>query len=470
MTLAVQVAVVGGGIAGLAAAHRAAEHVGRGEVVLLEASPALGGKIATERVQGYVVEGGPDCFLAAKPAGLELARQLGLAERLRGTNPAFRRSFVKRRGRLHELPDGLTGLVPSRITPLLTTGILSLTGRARAALEPMVARRRGGDEESVAAFVTRRFGREAYEWLVEPLLSGIFAGDGEALSLAATFPQLRETEERHGSLLWPMLRARFARAGVADGALRPGFMTPAGGLRELVDALEARLAPDRTWRAARVTALHPLPSGYRVEAADGRAVEASSVILAVPATHAARLLDPLDVGLARTLRDIPFVSTATVSVAFPRADVPRPLPGSGYVTPRAEGGSVVACTWTSNKFPERVPDDGVLIRFFLGRAGREDIVRAGDDAIREVVRRELRAVHGITAEPRFWRIYRWPDALPQYTVGHRDRLDRIGLRLARLPGLLVAGASYRGVGIPDCVASGWAAADAAAMRARELVA
>jgi protoporphyrinogen/coproporphyrinogen III oxidase len=468
MTRTVQVAVVGGGIAGLAAAERAAEQLGLDEVLLLEADSRLGGKIATERVAGYVVEGGPDCFLAAKPAGVELCRRLGLAERLRPTSPAFRRSFVKRDGRLHELPDGLTGLVPSRIVPLLTTRILSLAGRARAALEPMVARRRERGEESVAQFVTRRFGREAYEWLVEPLLSGIFAGDGAALSLPATFPQLAEAEDRHGSVLWPMLKARFGPRLPAGAPL--GFVTPAAGLAELVDALEARLTPDAVWLEAGVESLRRLPAGYRLELADGRVVDASSVILALPAFHAARLVESLDATLAATLRDIPFVSTLTVSAAFPRSAVPRLLPGSGYVSPRAEGGSVVACTWTSNKFPERVPDDGVLIRFFLGRAGREDVVGATDGGLKRLVRAELAAVHGITAEPRFWRIFRWPRALPQYTVGHRDRLDRIGIRLARLPGLFVAGASYRGVGIPDCITSGWDAAGAAVARARELVA
>jgi oxygen-dependent protoporphyrinogen oxidase len=468
MTRTVQVAVVGGGITGLAAAERAVEQLGRDEVLLLEAGGRLGGKIATEHVDGYVVEGGPDCFLAAKPAGLELCRRLGLSDRLRATNPAFRRSFVKRAGRLHELPEGITGLVPSRVAPLLTTRILSPAGRARAALELMVGRRRTNGEESVAQFVTRRFGREAYEWLVEPLLSGIFAGDGEALSLDATFPQLADAERRHGSLLWPMLMARFGRR---DPPTAPsGFVTPASGLAELVNALEARLGDDGVWLDAAVAELHRLPSGYRLEVADGRAVEASSVILALPAFESARLLEPWDGTLAGTLREIPFVSTATVSVAFPRSAVPRALQGSGYVSPRAEGGHVVACTWTSNKFPERVPEGGVLIRYFLGRAGSEAVVDAFDDDLRRLVRTELAEVHGITARPLFWRIFRWPNALPQYTVGHRGRLDRIGKRLERLPGLFLAGASYRGVGIPDCVKSGWDAAGAAVSRARELVA
>jgi oxygen-dependent protoporphyrinogen oxidase len=265
-----------------------------------------------------------------------------------------------------------------------------------------------------------------------------------------------------------MLRARFTRRDA--GAPTLGFVTPAGGLEELVTALEGRLASDRVWVDAPVVALRRLPAGFRLEIADGRVVDASSVILATPAYAAADLLATTDPGLADTLREIPFVSTATVSVGFPRRAVPRVLAGSGYVSPRVEGGHVVACTWTSNKFPERVPDGGVLIRFFLGRAGAEAVASAPEDEIRRLIRDELRAVHGITAEPSFWRVYRWPRALPQYTVGHRDRLDRIGICLGRLPGLFLAGASYRGVGIPDCIASAWTAADSAAVRTRELVA
>ena len=467
MNATVRVAVIGGGITGLAAAHRLMSALGPDEVLLLERDDRLGGKILTERVDGFVVEGGPDCFLAFKPGGMELCRQLGIEGRLRATNPQFRRSFVKRGGRLHELPDGLTGLVPSRIRPLLTTGILSPLGRVRAGLEPVIPRRRSTADEAIASFVTRRFGREAYDWLVEPLLSGIFAGDGEALSLQATFPQLAETERRHGSVLLPMLRARLA--STAGEAPRLGFVTPESGLAAIVTALEAAIPVRQVWCGAGVEVVTRLAQGWRLVLADGRTVDALAVICTTPAFATAELLDPLDPLLGDALRGIPFVSTATVSVAFPRRLVPRPLRGSGYVSPRIEGGSVVACTWTSNKFPARVPEDGVLLRFFLGRAGREGPAFASDDDVRQLVRDELAAVHGITAEPSLWRIHRWPQGLPQYTVGHRDRLAGIERRLAGLPGLLLAGASYRGVGIPDCIQSGWTAADAAAAHIETLV-
>jgi len=467
MNTTVRVAVIGGGITGLAAAHRLMGVLGPDEVLLLERDDRLGGKIVTERVDGYVVEGGPDCFLGFKPGGVELCRALGIDDRLRGTDPRYRRAFVKRGGRLHELPDGLSGLVPSRIRPLLTTGILSPLARLRAAIEPAVPRRRADDDEAIATFVSRRFGREAYDWLVEPLLSGIFAGDGEALSLQATFPQLAETERRHGSVLVPMLRARFA--GPTDGAPRLGFVTPESGLAELVAALETAISPRSVWCGVGVETVARLAQGWRLTLTDGRSVDALAVICATPAFAAAELLAPLDPVLSTALADIPFVSTATVSVAFPRNAVPAPLNGSGYVSPRAEGGGVVACTWTSNKFPARVPERGVLLRFFLGRAGREEPAFASDDDVRRLVRDELAAVHGITAEPSLWRIHRWPRGLPQYTVGHLERLARIERRAAALSGIVLAGASYRGVGIPDCIQSGWAAADRAVEHIQTLV-
>jgi oxygen-dependent protoporphyrinogen oxidase len=450
--------VVGGGIAGLAAAERLADRLGRGAVLLVEATPRLGGKIATERVDGFLIEGGPDCFLAAKAAGMDLCRRLGLADRVVGTDPRWRRSYVKRGGRLLQLPEGLTGPVPSRIGPLLRTPLLSRLGRARAALELLVPPRRDGVEESIAEFARRRFGRETYDWLIEPLVGGIYAGDGEALSLAATLPQLRDAERARGAVLrWPLAK----RHRGADGAPPPGLVTLAGGMTELVAALATRLA-GRTRRGAAVRAARRAGDAWHLQLADGTALAARAVILAVPAYAAADLLEGADRALAGELRGIPFVSTAGVSVALPRAAVPRPLPGYGYVSPRAEGGRVLACTWTSNKFPARAPIDRVLWRFFVGRAADAPAAMDDDDALRSLVRAELAAVHGITAEPAPWRIHRWPLGMPQYTLGHGARLERIARRVAQLPGLALAGASYDGVGIPDCITSGWSAADAVA--------
>lgn len=456
-----QVVVIGGGITGLAAAHLVASRHGRDAVTLIEAGQRPGGKISTEVVEGFVFEGGPDCFLAAKPAGVELCGRLGLGARLMTTSDAGRRSFVRKQGRLHELPAGLSGLVPVRLGPLLRTRLLSARGRARAALELLVPRRRDAADESIAAFARRRFGGEAWDWIIEPLLGGIYAGDGEALSIAATFPNLAEMERRDGPLLRRMLMHRAA----SPAALAPaGFVTPKGGLAELVGALDLALGGSiRT--GCRVLSVGRDQGGWRVTLDGGETIVARAVVLAVPANVAESLLRPVDGVLADELAGIPFVSTATISAAFPAGAIGRPLTGHGWVSPRAAGGPVVACTWTSNKFPERAPPGATLVRLFVGRAGSDRAALGDDESLRELARRELAQVHGISAEPALWRIKRWPLGMPQYVVGHRERLDRIEARLAGLPGLLLAGSSYRGVGLPDCIASGWHAAAAAAAAA-----
>jgi oxygen-dependent protoporphyrinogen oxidase len=448
--------VVGGGITGLAAAQRLAE-VGA-PFLLVEALPRLGGKIVTEHQDGFVIEGGPDCFLASKPAGVALVHMLGLGERLCGTSAANRRTYVKRAGRLHQLPEGITGLVPSRVGPLLRTRVLSLGGRLRAGCEALLPGRSSADDESIARFVTRRFGAEAYDWLVEPLLSGIYAGDGESLSLAATFPQLVSLERERGSIL----RAMLGRRSGTDPHDEPaGFVTPAGGLSEIVEALAARLPPTSVCCGVAVTGIERRAAQYRVTLSDDTTIDADRLLLATPAHVSAGLLEALDPPLARELNAIPFVSTATVSLAFPASVVPRPLDGYGYVSPRAEGGPIVACTWTSNKFPHRAPQGHVLVRFFVGRAGREAAVDVSDDALIDIGAAELARLFGVGAAPRLARVFRWHRAMPQYVVGHATRLERIARLSAAHRGLLLAGASYRGVGIPDCIASGWAAAQAA---------
>lgn len=459
MTLPVDVLVVGGGITGLAAAHRLTR---RGGIrwLLVERDPRLGGKITTDRRDGYVIEGGPDCFLGAKRPGMEFCQDLGIHDRLIGTSPDFRRTYVKRDGLLRQLPAGITGLVPSQLGPLLTSSVLSLGGRLRAAMELVIPARRGQAEESVAQFVTRRFGREAYDWLVEPLLSGIFAGDGNALSLTAAFPQLAELEQRHGSILRAMLAgSRTGHRSSGPGTSIQGFVTLPGGLAELVDTVTRQVPSESVRLGVGVEGLRPTDGGFQARLDDGTMVRTGAVILALPAFAAADLLYGLDPALAARLREIPFVSTMTVSVAFPAADVAGPLDGYGFVSPRAGGGPIVACTWTSNKFPARAPEGRVLLRFFLGRAGDEAIVAASSDTIMHVIRQELSAVLGIMAAPALWKLYRWPRGIPQYTLGHRQRVTAIEAAAERHGRLALAGASYHGIGIPDCVASGRSAVD-----------
>jgi oxygen-dependent protoporphyrinogen oxidase len=466
------VVIVGGGIAGLAAAHRLAQTLPDASLTLLESDARLGGKIATDRVDGFVVEGGPDTFLAYKPRGVGLCRELGLEPRLHGTNPVIRRTYIMRGPRLYDLPEGLTGLIPSRFGPMARTALISPVGKLRLALEYSIPPRADAGDESIAAFVQRRLGRELYDRLIEPLLSGIYAGDGAHLSLAATFPQLRQAEREHGGLIRSMLAARRkasaparaapARAGAA-GHSRSAFLTPTTGLAEIVEALEARLAGRVALRLnTPVVRVAGAPGGYRVHLASGETLPAEAVILAAPAFVTADLLAGLDPAVAAGLRAIPYVSTATVSVAYPLADIPRPLDGYGYLIPRAENRPILACTWTSTKFPHRAPEGFGLIRAFVGSAGREAVLDQDDDALVDLVRAELRRALGITASPLLQRVFRWPRAMPQYTVGHLDRLAAVEQRLTAYPGLYLAGNGYRGIGLPDCIASGEQAAAAAA--------
>lgn len=447
-----RVIVVGGGITGLVAAWELATRLGGERVRLFERDPQPGGVARTERRDGFLLEAGPDSFVTVKPAALELCRELGLAERLQGIIPGHR-SFIKRSGRLVPMPAGLTGLVPSRLGPLLTTPLLSVAGRLRAGFELFVPPRRDGDDETVAAFTRRRLGQEAYDWLVEPLLAGIHAGNGERLSLAATFPALIDAERRYGGMLRQALALRRAqRRRLPSAQPAPPFVTLPGGMGELVQALTTSLPSGVLCSGVAVDAVRRGANGYQVKTALATE-DATSVILAVPANVAAQLLEPLDANLAELLRTIPFVSTATVSLGYAAADVAYPLAGTGYLSPRAEGGPVVACTWVSSKFPGRAPEGSVLFRLFLGRDGMDYVVGRPDADLLALARAELRQTLEIEAAPRLVHIHRWRQRLPQYTVGHLERVAEIERRLAAYPGLTVAGASYRGAGIPDCIDS-----------------
>ncbi len=462
-TVSRTVLVVGGGIAGLSAAHGLTESVAPGgtpfDCTLVEAEPRLGGKILTEQVNGFVIEGGPDSFLSQKPWGVELCRRLGLTDRLVGTNPAQRRTFVYSRGRLHELPEGLALGVPTKLGPFLRSELLSWPGKLRACAELLVPRRRDAGDETLGAFFRRRFGTEFLERLVEPLMTGIYAGDADALSISATFPRFPEMEQRHGSVAAAFLRSWWRRESEEkkDGEPRwTPFVTLAGGLGELVRTLAARLGAVRVVTGRRACGLRARGEGRGYEAliegAPHLAVDA--VVLAMPAYAAAALLEPLDSGLAGTLRGIPYASTATVSLGFHRAQLSHPLDGYGFVVPRIEGRQLIASTWTSTKWAHRVPEGMALIRSYLGGAGRETMVERSDAELVSLVRAELREMMGITEAPVLAKVYRWPRAMPQYLVGHLERLAAIDERLARWPGLFLTGAGYRGVGIPDCIRDG----------------
>lgn len=460
------VIIVGGGIAGLSAAYRLKQRTPDVAITLIESDARLGGKIITDRVDGFVIEGGPDTFLSYKPRGLGLCRELGLEDRLHGTNEKIRRTYVMRHGKLYDLPEGLTGLIPSRFGPMIKTGLISPLGKLRMGLDYFIPPKSPNGDESLAQFVERRLGRELYDRMIEPLMSGIYAGDGEQLSLGATFPQLRQTELTHGSLVKGMLatkRQTQRRDGIPMPSVStqkwPAFVTPETGLAEIVEALQTRLNDVDIRLGTRVIGIDHEATDYTAVFDNGTSLAADAIILATPAYATAYLVVGLDPEMAQALKGIPYASTVTVSVAYPLKEIPRPLNGYGYIIPRAEGRSILACTWTSTKFPHRAPDGYGLIRAFIGRAGDDEVIKRSDEELLGMVRDELREVLGITAAPIVQRIFRWPKAMPQYTLGHLDRLAVIEQRLAQHPGLFVAGNAYRGIGIPDCIASGEQAAD-----------
>lgn len=454
--------VVGGGIAGLTAVYRANQLAPRWRIALLEASDRWGGKIATDYIQGFTIEAGPDCFLSRKPRGMGLAAELGIADELQGRKPTTQSAYVWRHGRLHPLPAGLTGMIPTDLDALYHSDLLSQEGAERVAQEPDLppAPAKHGDE-SVAAFMRRRLGAEAFDSLIEPLMGGIYAGQAEQLSLAATFPQLRQLELNYGSLLGGLNQRR---ATPTSGKSLPPFLAYRDGMGRLVHRLEQRLAGQKQIERRLNCAVRQLAGaetgGWLVQA-EGQQWHTKRVILATPAFATAVLLADIAPEVAQAHAEIPYASTALVNLAFDTAAMPLLPAGYGYVIPLVEQREALACTWSSQKWDNRAPAGKTLLRVYIGRYGQEDVTEWTDERLLQVAQDEIATTLNITAVPRLSRIYRWPHALPQYNMGHVDRLTRIEEGLAKQKGLYVAGAAYRGVGIPDCIASGEMAATTA---------
>jgi len=453
--------VVGGGIAGLSAAYHAIkksrEQALPVQVTLIESDAHWGGKIVTDRAplgdMQFIIEGGPDSFLAAKPYATALCKELGLSERLHGTNLNQKNTYVLHRNRLEPLPDGLSMMIPTNVQAILGSHLVSWPGKARMGLDFIQPAKNISGDESLGAFVSRRLGREAYENLIEPLMSGIYAGDGDQLSLASTFPYLRDLEIQYGSLARGALEMRKRSNDQTVQRSRSAFLTPTTGLAEivekLVESLKSKVDLRLNTKASRITNYE---SHYHVELEIGETLEADSIILATPAFVSGTLLASLDPTLASDLQSIPYVSTATVSLAYRLSDIPRALDGYGYVIPRREGRKALACTWTSTKFPHRAPEGYALVRVFAGRAGQDIPWREND--LLALAKEELKLTLGLNNEPILSRVFMWDKAMPQYNLGHPEILKRIDAALENHPGLALAGNGYRGIGIPDCIHSG----------------
>jgi oxygen-dependent protoporphyrinogen oxidase len=450
--------IIGGGIAGLSAAYYATKKIPQAKIMLIESSNRWGGKITTDRVSiddgQFIIEGGPDTFLATKPYATALCKELGLGDRLHGTNPNQKNTYVLHHNKLEPLPDGLAMMIPTNVQAILKSHLVSWFSKARMGLDFFIPAKSLNGDESLGTFVSRRLGREAYENLIEPLMSGIYAGDGDALSLASTFPYLRDLELKYGSLARGALQLRKQSNGKSVQGSRSAFLTPTTGLAEIVEALVNHLqSRDVDLRLnTSVSRISTIDSRYLVELESGSNLEADSIILATPAYISGTLVAPFDPELASVLQSIDYISTATVSLAYRQSDLPRDLDGYGYVIPRREGRKALACTWTSTKFPHRAPEGYALIRVFVGRAG-QDIPWSENDLL-ALAREELKLTLGITTEPILSRVFMWDKAMPQYNLGHPQKLKQIDSTLEKYPGLALAGNGYRGIGIPDCIRSG----------------
>jgi oxygen-dependent protoporphyrinogen oxidase len=451
-----RVAIVGGGITGLAAALRVLER--GGTVDLFEAGPRLGGTIATVRHDGFVIETGPDSFITDKPWALALCERMGIAADLVPTRETDRRTYVAQGDRLRPLPDGFLLLAPTSLWPLVRSPLFSLGGKLRMGLDLVLPRRRDDGDETLAAFVRRRLGREALERVADPLASGIYTGDPEALSLRATMPRFAEMEAQHRSLILGLRRRASEAKGVA-GARYGLFVSHRDGMGALVDALGARIPERSIHLRTAVEGIEPTPSGWRLRAG-GAAVDADAVVLACPAPVASALLRPHDATSATDLAAIRYASSAIVTVGIRTADVPGDLPGFGFVVPAVDRRDILACTFSSRKWPGRAPTGCDLVRVFVGGVRRPELPSLDDGALVALVRGELRRFLGYRAEPLFARVDRWIESMPQYIVGHDARVRALETRIAALAGLGLAGNAYHGVGIPDCVRTGTAAADA----------
>jgi len=464
------VAVIGGGIAGLAAAHRLVELDPRCELTLFDAGPRLGGVLSTVYEDGFQVEQSADNFITTVHWGVNLCKRLGLGDQLIGTNPAYRRTFVVRRGRLHRLPDGFLMMAPTRLWPLALTPILSPLGKLRAAMEYFIPPREDDADESMSHFVRRRLGREAFERLVEPLVSAVYAADLEKLSVLATLPRFREMERDFGGLIRAMRHHKKNRpkSSGESGARYSMFVTLRDGLSSLVEAIASRLPSGAMRLNSPVTSIERCGDEWRVSTKENDECRMMNddchssfhaIILATPSPVSAALLQPLDAALAADLASIEHSGTAILSLGYRTDEIGHPLDGMGAVVPAVERSPILAVSFSSRKYAHRAPEGKTLLRVFVGGARRPEVAAMSDAELTPLVLGELTRLLRIRGEPCYGNIARWPDTMPQYHVGHKELVARIESRVAALPNLALAGNAYHGVGLPDCIHGGELAAE-----------
>jgi oxygen-dependent protoporphyrinogen oxidase len=457
-----RIAIIGGGISGLAAAFALEQdrHAGVDlDYVLYESSTRMGGVLRTEYIDGCVVEAGPDSFITEKPWAADLSRALGLGDQLIGSNDADRKTYILTKGRLVVMPDGLMFMVPTKILPTGLSPLFSWKAKLRMTQELFHPPRAVDHDESVAAFVERHYGAEMVDRLADPLLSGVYGGEAASLSVRAVLPRFAEMERTHGSLGRAMFAARKKMPAGPHKPAPPLFTSLKNGMQHLAETVVSRLTPTALLTNAPVQALQR-EAGSWVVSAGMQSDEFDSVIVALPAPAAAQVLRIVSPELSAELGAIQYSSSITVALGYDRAVRQSLPPGFGFLVPRSEGKKLLAATFVHNKFPHRAPDDHALLRCFFAGNNAEGVWPLADNQIIGIVRNELQQILGLRADPLFARIYKWKSAMAQYGVGHLERLDRIERLRQQLPGLALAGNAYRGIGVPDCVRSGRDAAKA----------
>ena len=458
-----KIAIIGGGISGLSAAFRLEQARRDGADVrytLFESSDRLGGVMRTERVDGCLIEAGPDSFLSEKQSAAELCRELGIADQLVGSNDAHRRTYILVKGRLVEMPDGLQFMVPTKLLPTITTPLFSWGTKLRMGREFFAGPHTSNGDESAAAFVERHFGPEVVDRLADPLLAGVYGGSADRLSVRAVLPRFLDMEAKYGSLSRAMLAAM--KKPPANGP-RPIFTSMKDGMQQLVDAVVAQLDPDAIRTGARIKALGRENKDWIILRQDATVEKFDCVIIGTPAYIAGGLLRSVEPRLAGLLSEINYSSSVTVALGYATPGFDgrgaKREDGFGFLVPRSEGKRLLACTFVHNKFPHRTPEDRLLLRVFLGGSHDAAVLQIPDEEILRIVRVELRQILGLTAEPAFSRIYRWERSMAQYEVGHLERVAEIERLRVGVPGLALAGNAYHGIGVPDCIKSGMDAAE-----------
>ncbi|MCK5235969.1 MAG: protoporphyrinogen oxidase [Deltaproteobacteria bacterium] len=452
------VVIVGGGISGLSTAYFLKElarenNAGPLNITIVDKKDAIGGNIITELTDGFLIEGGPDCFLSEKPWAMALCKRLGLEDRLLATKSPRGKTYVLSNGKLHLLPEGVILMVPTKMFPLLFSSLMTLSGKIRMGLELFVPKKKTPGDETLGEFVRRRLGKEALDKIAGPLVAGVHAGDPDTMSIKSSFPKFVEMEQNYGSLIKGMLaRMKLMKAKPRKGG-KPVtmFMTVKGGLGEVVKTLLSKIKDVNILSSTVVSKMENNDDGYELTLDNGNVLKADAVVIATPAYATSEIVKTLDGKLTEKLGTIPYVSTATISIGFKMKDIKHPMDGFGFVVPLSEGRKIMAASWVSRKWAGRAPDDCVLIRCFVGGAFNQDLVELGDEELKQIVLDELREIMGIEATPVICRIFRWRRSMPQYTVGHEERVTEIEELTNAHKGLYITGSAFRGIGISDNV-------------------